>query len=498
MKKILSAVIIAAFCALAVLTACRNAPENSGTSLSSSEAAEAEETVAVSDPEGTGSDGLESDGTESDGTLSETVSGGVSETESSVAEESPSAAESSEPESDNSDPVESATDSRSEPPEQSSEPESEKPGAPEMLYCVYSEKPYFAIIGRCEEGATVHAECNGYSFSSLSWHGWFSVRMKGEGIVGVKMYQTVNGIDGEPKNYMAAPKTPYGDEGVVTGKDFQFFYQKNLPDFLKINVPNQYQLDSFTSRIKSRVETLRSLNPESEIIYMIVPASVTVYPERVPDEYVSPEGESRLDKVIKAIRAGGATAIDLRAAFDEHKNDEMPLYYHLDSHWADYGGYIAYRELFEHISKRFPAAKPRDIDEFDWNPGYYESGDMPMYLSLPYQDIKDYGYYRKFNIEVPSEVTRFPRYRRETSLVYSDFVTYENVINTGRSDLPDCLVYRDSFGTQVYDILAERSGRTHYAGMWSYGWNNATVKSEKPDYVIYIVSEWNIPGIINN
>ena len=33
-------------------------------------------------------------------------------------------------------------------------------------------------------------------------------------------------------------------------------------------------------------------------------------------------------------------------------------------------------------------------------------------------------------------------------------------------------------------------------GMWNYTWNNNLIMSEKPDYVIYIVAEWNLTSII--
>ena len=89
--------------------------------------------------------------------------------------------------------------------------------------------------------------------------------------------------------------------------------------------------------------------------------------------------------------------------FEPHKYDEMPLFQHFDSHWTDYGAYLAYVALFEHISERFPAAAPLPIDAFDWNPDYYQSGDMPMYLSLPPEEIMDYGYYRKFAVDAPQQ-----------------------------------------------------------------------------------------------
>lgn len=368
-----------------------------------------------------------------------------------------------------------------------------------VLYCSYTENPYFAMVGTCNEGATVEAKIGEHSYSSKSYKGWFSLRLPCEGgSVDVSLTQTLNGKTySEPMEYTAWPQTPgSGRWPMVTGQDFQFFLQKMLPDFQHENIDDQEVYDHFQSRIEERLETVHSYNPDAEIIYLIVPSSMTMYPELVPQEYKQGSGMSRLDKVTEAINKAGATTIDLKAVFEEHKYDEMPLYYKLDSHWSDYGAYIAYRALFEHISRKFPGAAPRDVDDFNWNPNYYQSGDLTYYLGMPQSEIKEYAYYRTFAITAPNVITNIPRYRYETMLFYSDNVTWDNKITTNRPALPSCMVIRDSYSTQMYDLIAERMDTTHYRGMWNYSWDSSTIKQEQPDYIIYLVAEWNIDSLL--
>ena len=406
------------------------------------------------------------------------------------------------------DPAESgiAGESRQEDPDPASLPaEESKPdenlSGLEIMYCSFSEKPYFAMVGRCAEGATVFGESEGFGFSSLSWHGWFSLRLKCSGSkTDVTVYQQVDGKTvGEPYVFEAKPKTPDPNEmwPIVTGGDFRFFFQKMLPDLNKTNLPSEGKLNALTTRVTNRVNAIKSYNTEAEVIYLIAPSAMTVFPELVPDIYDNPDGESRLDKVINALRSGGATVIDVRDAFAEHKNDEMPLYYYLDSHWSDYGAFVAYTELFEHIAQKYPAAAPRPAEDFDWHADFYDSGDMTYYLAMSQTKVKEFCYYRTFKADAPAAIASVPRYRRATSLTYSDDVTRQNVINTGRSELPSALILRDSYSTQLYDILAERFNVTHYMGMWDYNWNNNLISSEKPDYVIYVIAEWNADSIIN-
>ena len=409
----------------------------------------------------------------------------------------PSAAESSrEPASA---PEESSREPASVPEESSRPPEkAENNSGTEVRFCAYSEKPYFAVIGTCTEGAVVHGETeDGERVDSQSWHGWFSLRVKGDSLpVKVTVWETADGADSEPYTYSLRPLTPDTGTGVVTGKNTQFFYQKALPDFQRTNVISDDAVDNIAAKVKKRLTALREKNPDCEIIYMIVPSAATAYPENVPDEYTRNPGPSRMDRFLEAVRRGGAYAIDLREVFEPHKYDEMPLFQHFDSHWTDYGAYLAYAALFDHISERFPAAKPLPLDAFDWNPDFYESGDMPMYLSLPPEQVMDFGYYRKFAVDAPKQITDVIRYRRENNLVYSEAVTQGRRINTGRPDLPSCVVFRDSFGAQIYDILAERMNVTNYRGMWNYSWVDAEVSASKPDYVIILIAEWNLTTLM--
>lgn len=368
-----------------------------------------------------------------------------------------------------------------------------------VLYCSYTEKPYFAMLGTCNEGATVIATIGEESYSSESYMGWFSLRLPCEGRkVKVTLTQTTNGKTfDESFEYTAKPTTPEaGRWPVVTGGNFQFFLQKMLPDHQRENLYDEETCAKLEERIKGRLETVHAYNPDAEIIYLIVPSSMTVYPELVPEEYTQGSGKSRLDQVSEVIERAGATVIDLQAIFEEHKEDEMPLYCKLDSHWSDYGAYIAYQALFEHISGKFPEAAPRSAEEFNWNPDYYWSGDMSYYMGMSQSKVKEYSYYRTFGFDAPRSIVNIPRYRSKNQLFYSDNVTWEQRIKTDREELPSCLVIRDSYSTQLYDILAERMDYTHYMGMWSYTWDNATVKAEQPDYVIYVVAEWNIDSLL--
>lgn len=369
----------------------------------------------------------------------------------------------------------------------------------EVLYCSYTEYPYFAMVGTCNEGATVTAQIGEKTYSSESYKKWFSLRLPAEyKPAEVTLTQTVNGkIFGEPLEYSAWPETPGADRWpVVAGGNYQFFLQSMLPDYQKTNLDDDAVYRNFQDILKARLEAMRSYNADAEIIYLIVPSAMTVYPELVPQDYGRNNGMSRLDKIIRAIQNAGAAAIDLRPVFNAHKKDDMTLYRKLDSHWGEYGAYLAYEALFEHISEKFPEAAPRSVDEFNWNPDYYESGDLAYYMAMSESAVREYAYYRTFDFDAPEQITDISRYSSSDSLSYSNDMTKEMIISTDRPQLPSCMVIRDSYSTQLYDILAERMDRTHYLGMWNYTWYGSMITEEQPDYVIYVVAEWNIDYLL--
>lgn len=371
-----------------------------------------------------------------------------------------------------------------------------------LLFARYTTKPQFVMIGTCAQGAEVTATIDDQTVTVPSYMGWFTVTMK-SGTSSTQKVTFTQTIDGEqydiPRTYNAVIRTPefLGTSAFASNKAYQFFLAQMIPDFEGGNLFSQSHIDGMKSRIKTRLEQLRGLNDGAEIVYMIIPSPMTIYPELVPEQYTQGTGTTRYDQVTSAMKEAGATVIDVRELFMEHKNDEMPLYYHLDSHWADYGAYLAYTQLFEHISQDFPEAAPRPITDFKWTADYYTSADAMLYLGITQAKVKEYGYYREFDFEDPGKITSVPRYRG-MQLIYNDLTTFEKTFYTKREELPSCVVYRDSYCAAIYDLIPERMNKTHYMGMWGYGWNNAVMQNEKPDYVIYITSEWNMFECVYN
>lgn len=370
-----------------------------------------------------------------------------------------------------------------------------------------SDGDYIAVYGECATGALVTVKNDQGTFTVQSFGGNFAARVKNPAnTASLEVTQSYNGTQiGDAVTWQGNVIRPnYGNDwGVWLGGENQGFFHKMIPDFTHTNLLDQATLDSVRTRYATRVDALKTVGDGCEMIALLIPSAMTVYPELVPAEVAVPgEGESRFDQMVKVLTEAGVTVIDVRETFAAHKNDSLPLYYRYDSHWADYGSYLAYVELFDYISDRYPDASPRKFSEFTWEWDYYTGGDIPYYFDVDHGGlIYEHTYVRKMNFDRIPAVKALQRYNDPESLAYrsySDEVVSGKTYNSGRDNLPDLYVYRNSYGASIYDLILERSDKITFNPTFSYTYNIAQIKKTVPDYVVYIMSEWDLGNIIDN
>lgn len=367
-----------------------------------------------------------------------------------------------------------------------------------VIDCTLTDRNCFVVVGKCEKGASITATTATQNVTTSSDNGFYSVRLKKESIT-TRVAIVAKGTMTEKYMIDAKPKVPTSDMWPIVGGDgYNFFFQSMMPDFMQTNTLNNSQLSFITDKTKNRINDLKSFSSNTEIIYMIVPSKASIYPEIVPKDYPAGTGESKLKQVFGALEDGGATVVNLLDVFNEHKNDKYKLYWKTDSHWTDYGAYIAYTELFNHISEKFPDASPRAISEFNFEENYYNGGDMIYYMMMDQGIAQEFSCYRTPKFSINKEIARVNRYSKPYYLMYSEETVAERIFETRRSNLPDLYVMRDSYGAHVYDILADRGNTTVYKAMWGYTYSIGDISQYQPDYIIYIVSEWNIDSVIQN
>lgn len=375
----------------------------------------------------------------------------------------------------------------------------------------YSDDEYFAVYGECANGLAVLGQTeDGSCFAVDSTDGCFGLRMSSKKAnleINYSLWYNGKRV-GTPTTVKTEIKTsPYDtneDWKAMLGYDNQGFFSKMLPYYTNEKQLNASVASAVTDKFKRRVQDLKTIGNGCEIICVLAPSAVTTYPELVPEKFKRLNKTSYYDQVADCLSKAGVTVINLRSAFEKHKNDALPLFNKYDSHWTDYGAYIAYVELYNHISKKFPAAAPRKFSEFKWVRDYFFGGDIPSYLGVdtkPAKYVLEYGVRRDMASDAPQVIKNIQRFTSSKSVsydVYGKDVTEKRTYNTSRPQLPSTWVIRNSFGTQIYDLIAERSNVSNFNPIFGYKYSKSDYEKAKPDYLIYIFSEWEFEKILNN
>ncbi len=194
--------------------------------------------------------------------------------------------------------------------------------------------------------------------------------------------------------------TPNYEKGyrVIIGKDGWFFLNPVPNDQLKqfYNGGKSYSSPEFSPKqlesIKNKLEKEKALLKNKGIPYfiVIVPDKEAVYPEYYP----YPQNiitNKRLDQLTDYLsHNSNVEFLDLRKAFVSAK-PQYPLYYHTDSHWNNYGAFIAYQEIMKRLSIHYPNISVPKLSDFNITLEDYQfwSGDLgtTLYLGGKYSDF---------------------------------------------------------------------------------------------------------------
>jgi len=146
---------------------------------------------------------------------------------------------------------------------------------------------------------------------------------------------------------------------VTVGNDGWLFYNGNnvLNDFLGLRKYTIGELEYCRRTIEDRREWMADHN----ILYLvaIAPSKMMIYPEKLPHPIRQRQGASFIDQFFGYLERFSIRdyIIDSRPALLSKKSTEQ-VYFRTDSHWNNYGGYIAYREIIRRMAQWTDPVKP--------------------------------------------------------------------------------------------------------------------------------------------
>lgn len=278
-------------------------------------------------------------------------------------------------------------------------------------------------------------------------------------------------------NFSPVSKTIIGKNGwLFMAKENK--YVNEVDYFRSIKPFSEEELKHWRNALEQRRDWLA--NRGIHYFFIIAPNKSTIYSEFMPDFLHPVRNESRLDQLLNYLKKNSDfQIIDLRKVLINAKKD-CEVYYKTDSHWNEYGAYIAYREIMRYIGKYFENIKPMPISNFKIEIKNRFGGDLAITLSL------QNNVYREDYIGFKSKIPLKARGRRLGNI--SKYVS-QTCSECSASGLHNAVIVHDSFIHELKPFISEHFSRILYIWDWDLNFYSGIIEKEKPKIVIEEMAE---------
>jgi len=303
-------------------------------------------------------------------------------------------------------------------------------------------------------------------------------------------------------------------QNTYVGYDGWIFYGDTIPDYNGKRTFSNTRLKKIAEKMRDRLEWCEKNG--IKMYFVIVPNKNTVYPEYMPTETYTLDdpdtkepismGEERaIDIVINYLRENtSVTVIDCReglmAAKEQYPDEE--LFYKLDTHWNNHGGFAAYSQIMDVICADFPNAVKHTKDEYqiDYFDAYFK--DEAYYLGW-YDTLKNDGPV----YTLKSGLTATMTYRQDSGPYgefihqyvqddgYADKTDYCIFKNENIADAPTMYMVRDSFAIALIPFLKDSFSESIYS--WTLSVKRNEIEEKHPDILILEVVERSLTDFFN-
>lgn len=145
---------------------------------------------------------------------------------------------------------------------------------------------------------------------------------------------------------------------VLWGNQNWLFYNATLNDEKGINEAFGYKSLSASEvqKISHNLETIKNWCQSHHIYFDVIlcPNKHSVYPENLPSPYIFRAQSSQLNQVYAAI----PELLNVQKLLMIKKKKGIALYYRQDTHWNNFGAYIAVKAFQERLLQAYPFLQP--------------------------------------------------------------------------------------------------------------------------------------------
>jgi len=177
-----------------------------------------------------------------------------------------------------------------------------------------------------------------------------------------------------------------------------------------------------------------------EYLFVVAPDKQSIYPEYLPSWRAPVRHQTKLDQFIGYMQSHSTvTILDLRPALRDAKRI-APTYYKTDSHWNNWGGFVACQEIGKTLEKCIPDLKPLPWDSFELKEDQFEMGDLARMLGV---------------VAAEDDITPLPKTNLPVLVETSPNakLSYPTYFTSNPNATRKCIVFRDSFGDALKPYL---------------------------------------------
>ena len=265
---------------------------------------------------------------------------------------------------------------------------------------------------------------------------------------------------------------------VVFGENDWLFYtgEKSIEDSLGITHYDEETLQRLTGSLELKRNWLSAQG--IKYLFVVVPNKETVYGEWFPPYLKKVRNRTGLDEFVDYLKTHtNVDVVDLRQALLLEK--KRRVFYKTDTHWNEYGAFLAYREIMKSVSRWFPVASAETLTDFDMERKTEAGGGLAVLVG-GYEFLKE------------EKIYLVPRKGRKAHMAEVNSDDREPfAMSQDDKRLPRALVFRDSFFNDIIPFISEQF---QYARYYWQRWDDETpireiIEETRPDIVIEEVVE---------
>lgn len=239
--------------------------------------------------------------------------------------------------------------------------------------------------------------------------------------------------------------------------------------------------------------------------YAGIPEQRVYFRDKYPDYLPRHETEAAAGDAAyaEAIAEAGVDFLDMGAVYDA-QGHRSEYYSAVDHHYNYYGAYAAYRAILDHLAEAgwdLPVLTEEDLEFRELPNPYIATRNRKLYNLWPNEERAVIGVQRdpvpftRYDNGQPSDKPLFvlpeADYLPATYNLYMGGDFAETVLETDRPDLPNALIFGDSFTNALETLLYASFNETRILDLRHYGGMSlrAYIDTYRPDIVLCVQND---------